>query len=136
MSASDPSTPNELDGEPTSLAEEIAAEVKDHDNISDRYESLKKGDTHITELQKMTMSELIDVARKENIEKISNNNNTISLDEFLAIFDDNLDNFKKENPEYANKFISEFNNIDLVYKNTIRTHHPMAASAKYQSICL
>ena len=71
MSASDPSTPNELDGEPTSLAEEIAAEVKDHDNISDRYESLKKGDTHITELQKMTMSELIDVARKENIEKIS-----------------------------------------------------------------
>jgi transcription termination factor Rho len=70
MSTSDPSTPDDLDGEPTSLAEEIAAEVKAHDDISDRYESLKKGDTHIAELQKMSMSELIDVARKENIEEI------------------------------------------------------------------
>ena len=70
MSTSDPSTPDDLDGEPTSLAEEIAAEVKAHDDISDRYESLKKGDTHIAELQKMSMSELIEVARKENIEEI------------------------------------------------------------------
>ena len=49
MSTSDPSTPDDLDGEPTSLAEEIAAEVKAHDDISDRYESLKKGYTHISE---------------------------------------------------------------------------------------
>jgi transcription termination factor Rho len=56
-------------GEPLSLAEEIADEA-DHlrDEIHEHYEQIKQsGDTHIAELQKMTMAELIDEARKENL---------------------------------------------------------------------
>jgi len=56
-------------GEPLSLAEEIAGEAAEgHDEIHDRYEQIKQsGDTHIAELQKMSMSELIEEARKENL---------------------------------------------------------------------
>jgi transcription termination factor Rho len=56
-------------GEPLSLAEEIAGEAAEgRDEIHDRYEQIKQsGDTHIAELQKMSMSELIDEARKENL---------------------------------------------------------------------
>jgi transcription termination factor Rho len=55
--------------EPLSLAEEIAAEGKAaRDEIHDRYEQIKQsGDTHIAELQRMTMAELIEEARKENL---------------------------------------------------------------------
>ncbi|NDC64808.1 MAG: transcription termination factor Rho, partial [Planctomycetia bacterium] len=57
-----------VDGEPMSLAEEIAAEVKlEGAEVVDRYEALKKGDTHITALQKMSMPELIELARREQI---------------------------------------------------------------------
>ena len=71
MPASDSPSPDELDQEPMSLAEEIAAEVKDGVDVTDHYESLKKGDIYITELQKMTMPELIELARKENIGDIT-----------------------------------------------------------------
>ena len=71
MPTSDAPSPDELDREPMSLAEEIAAEVKDGVDVTDHYESLKKGDTYITELQKMTMPELIELARKENIGDIT-----------------------------------------------------------------
>ena len=55
--------------EPLSLAEEIAAESKAaREQIHDRYEQIKQsGDTHIAELQKMSMAELIEEARKENL---------------------------------------------------------------------
>ena len=55
-----------------SIAEEIAAEVKlEGEDATDRYESLKKTDTHITALQKMSMQELIELARQEQIGDIT-----------------------------------------------------------------
>ena len=55
--------------EPLSLAEEIAAEGKaGRDEMRDRYEKIKQsGDTHIAELQRMSMAELIEEARRENL---------------------------------------------------------------------
>ncbi len=70
----DPSFPSDddLDDEPMSIAEEIAAEVKlEGEDATDRYESLKKTDTHITALQKMSMQELIELARQEQIGDIT-----------------------------------------------------------------
>ena len=58
--------------QPMSLAEEIAEEVARGDiEPQDRYESLKKGDTYITQLQKMTMPELIELARSEQVGDIT-----------------------------------------------------------------
>ena len=57
------------DEEPLSLAEEIAAGA-DHisADIQTRFDPAKQpGDTHIAELQKMSMAELIEEARKENV---------------------------------------------------------------------
>ena len=72
-SLTDPDSPIDgMDNKPMSLAEEIAADVKlEGDEASDRYESLKKGDTHITALQKMSMPELIDLARQEQVGDIT-----------------------------------------------------------------
>ena len=72
-SLTDPDSPMDgMDNKPMSLAEEIAADVKlEGDEASDRYESLKKGDTHITALQKMSMPELIDLARQEQVGDIT-----------------------------------------------------------------
>jgi transcription termination factor Rho len=55
--------------DPLSLAEEIAADiVSGRDDISAKYEQIKQsGDTHIAELQRMSMAELIEEARKENL---------------------------------------------------------------------
>ncbi len=57
------------DEEPLSLAEEIAAGTESPpDEIQERYEQIKQsGDTHIAELQRMSMGELIEEARKENL---------------------------------------------------------------------
>jgi len=59
--------------EPLSLAEELAEEVVRGklDEPQDRYEKIKQGEVHIAELQKMSMSELIDEARKENVTDVS-----------------------------------------------------------------
>jgi transcription termination factor Rho len=55
--------------DPLSLAEEIASDIDtDKDDIHDKYEQIKQsGDTHIVELQRMSMTELIEEARKENL---------------------------------------------------------------------
>ncbi len=68
-SVSDPSFEDYDPGEPLSLAEEIAEEAEHlKDEIHDRYEQIKaSGDTHIAELQRMSMAELIEEARKENL---------------------------------------------------------------------
>lgn len=57
------------DEEPLSLAEEIAAGAEQlPDDLHERYDELKQsGDTHIAELQKMSMAELIEEARKEKL---------------------------------------------------------------------
>ncbi len=60
------------DSEPLSLAEELAAERNLLDGAGDRYEQIKQsGDTHIAELQKMSMAELIEEARKDNLNDYS-----------------------------------------------------------------
>jgi len=55
--------------EPLSVAEELAAEHRrPREAVRDRYEQLKhSGDTHIAELQRLSMSELIEEARRQNI---------------------------------------------------------------------
>ena len=58
------------DEEPTSMAEEIAEGAERYDDIrtNERYEQIKQsGDTHIAELQRMSMAELIDEAKQENL---------------------------------------------------------------------
>ena len=62
------------DQEPISLAEEIADEVDRHgsiDDLQDRYEKIKQGEVHIAKLQKMSMAELIEAARNENVEDVT-----------------------------------------------------------------
>ncbi len=55
-------------GEPVSLAEEIVEEGGfEFDDTHDRYEKIKRGNIHIAELQRMSMPELIEVARRENV---------------------------------------------------------------------
>lgn len=63
----------EAEGEPLSLAEEIAEEVDsgDVDVVHKHYESVKQGDVHIAELQRMSMGQLIEEARKENLADIA-----------------------------------------------------------------
>ncbi len=59
----------ESERQPLSLAEEIAEKTSlIDDDVDERYEQIKQsGDTHIAELQRMSMSELIEEARKENL---------------------------------------------------------------------
>ena len=58
--------------EPLSLAEEIAEEAnKTGEDANDRYEKIKQGEIHIAELQKMSMSELIDEARQDNVTELA-----------------------------------------------------------------
>ena len=63
------STSPDDDREPLSLAEELVSDGgKFRDEIHDRYEKIKQsGDTHIAELQQMSMADLIEEARKGNI---------------------------------------------------------------------
>jgi transcription termination factor Rho len=59
--------------EPLSLAEEIAEEVSrgGGDETNDRYEKIKQGEIHIAELQKMSMGQLIEEARQENVTDVA-----------------------------------------------------------------
>lgn len=58
--------------EPLSLAEELANEAARGGPASgDRYEMVKQGDVHIAELQRMSMPELIEQARMENLAETS-----------------------------------------------------------------
>ncbi|MDA1050526.1 MAG: transcription termination factor Rho [Planctomycetota bacterium] len=65
----------ELDDEqePLSLAEEIAAESANQrgDDTNDHYERIKKGEIHIAELQRLSMTDLIEEARKENVKDVT-----------------------------------------------------------------
>lgn len=58
---------------PLSLAEELVDEAErgNKDETNDRYEKIKQGEIHIAELQKMSMSELIEEARKENVTEVA-----------------------------------------------------------------
>jgi transcription termination factor Rho len=59
---------NEYDDErePLSLAEELAEEGFDRET-SAHYDQVKQGDVHIAELQRMSMPQLIELARSENL---------------------------------------------------------------------
>jgi transcription termination factor Rho len=59
------------DEEPLSLAEELAEEAARGDDTDDRYEKIKQGEIHIAELQKMSMSQLIEEARQENLTEVA-----------------------------------------------------------------
>ena len=56
--------PAEPEDKPLSIAEEIATEVDADDmEVRERYDLLKQNDTKIAELQKLSMAELIELAR-------------------------------------------------------------------------
>jgi transcription termination factor Rho len=60
--------------EPLSLAEELADEADRGiglDETHERYEQIKQGDIHIAELQRMSMPQLIEQARNENLTDIT-----------------------------------------------------------------
>ncbi len=60
--------------EPMSLAEEIDKEKLrggKKEETDDQYEQIKQGDIHIAELQKLTMPQLIEEARKEELEDVT-----------------------------------------------------------------
>ena len=71
MSDNDPNhddLPTDAQDKPISIAEEIAAEVDADDvEVRERYDLLKQNDTKIAELQKLSMAELIELARSEQI---------------------------------------------------------------------
>ena len=57
--------------EPLSLAEEIAGEASQTTKSYDCYEQVKQGEIQIAELQKMSMSQLIEEARRENVADVT-----------------------------------------------------------------
>jgi transcription termination factor Rho len=59
----------EEEGEPLSLAEQLAedAAFDENDEVHQHYEQIKQGDIHIAELQRLTMPQLIEQARTENL---------------------------------------------------------------------
>jgi transcription termination factor Rho len=64
--------PNDSEDKPLSIAEEIATEVDADDiEVRERYDLLKQNDTKIAELQKLSMEELIELARSEKIAEIA-----------------------------------------------------------------
>ena len=68
---------NDYDNEkdPLSLAEELAEEMDSLGtrgrDLKEQYEQVKQGETHIAELQKMSMGELIEEARRENVADVA-----------------------------------------------------------------
>src|SRR5262249_24721348 len=64
----------EAEGEPLSLAEEVA-ELTERGELEKAAEALellnKQGETHIAELQRMSMPQLLDEAIKEGLEEVS-----------------------------------------------------------------
>ena len=64
-------TPDDGLGEPLSLAEEIAHEIDDNVDDSDRYKDLKQSEVHIARLQQMSMNELIKEARAKQVADVS-----------------------------------------------------------------
>jgi len=52
-------------------AAEAAGKAAEEESIHAKYERIKKGDLYLTDLQKLTVAELHDVARRENIKEFS-----------------------------------------------------------------
>ena len=48
-------------------ADDFPADDPFHDEVHDRYEDIKRGEIHLTELQRMTMPELIGTAKREGV---------------------------------------------------------------------
>ena len=71
LDPSDPEYQRLEEEEPLSLAEEFVDEVAGKLGSTDAYDELKKGDIHIAELQQLSMPDLIEQARKENIADLS-----------------------------------------------------------------
>ena len=64
--------PNDPENTPLSIAEEIATEIDADDvEVRERYDLLKQNDTKIAELQKLSMAELIELARSEKIAEVA-----------------------------------------------------------------
>lgn len=65
----------EAEGEPLSLAEELAEEAdrqgKGLGDLQKNLARLKQGESHLAELQKMSMGELIEAARRENVKEVA-----------------------------------------------------------------
>ncbi|MFM2093615.1 MAG: hypothetical protein RIS70_739 [Planctomycetota bacterium] len=65
----------EDEGEPLSLAEEIAEEAdrrgRHVSEVQSQYDRIKQGEIHIAELQKMSMTQLIEAARKDNVKDVA-----------------------------------------------------------------
>ncbi len=59
-----------VEQEPLSLAEEIAADIQRNGGVTGDFAG-NSGDTHIAELQKMTMAQLIAEARKDNVGEVA-----------------------------------------------------------------
>ncbi|MCC9605192.1 transcription termination factor Rho [Blastopirellula sp. JC732] len=62
------------DAEPMSLAEQLVSRSRrpqEEDADDQRYEKVKQGEIHIAELQKMSMAQLIEEARKENLGEVA-----------------------------------------------------------------
>ena len=59
----------ELEQEPISLAEQIVDGAQEGGEANERYEKIKQGEIHIAELQKMSMSQLIQEARSDNVQE-------------------------------------------------------------------
>jgi len=59
------------DEEPLSLAEELAAMADRGQALVSEFDDKAKSDTHIAELQKMSMPQLIEEARKENLQDVA-----------------------------------------------------------------
>jgi transcription termination factor Rho len=59
--------------EPLSLAEELAEEAERGivEEPQDRYEKIKQGEVHIAELQKLSMGQLIEEARRDNVTDVA-----------------------------------------------------------------
>jgi transcription termination factor Rho len=72
-SATHPESASPIDEpEPLSLAEELAAEAERWtSDTHERYEKIKQGEIHIAELQKMSMAQLIEEARQENVTEVA-----------------------------------------------------------------
>ncbi len=67
--------PYDDNDDPLSLAEELADELASKgqraEELSADYEQIKQGEIHIAELQKMSMGELIEEARKDQLEDVA-----------------------------------------------------------------
>ncbi|MCA9170013.1 MAG: Rho termination factor N-terminal domain-containing protein, partial [Planctomycetales bacterium] len=59
------------DSEPLSLAEQLVEEAERGDSNEDPYDRLKQSEVHIAELQKLSMSQLIDEARRDNVTDVA-----------------------------------------------------------------